>query len=51
MAAVKIDGLSEAERDAVISSLMNEEAKLFCDSLVKGSLFCHLFLVVSDPKS
>ena len=47
MAAGKIDDLSEAERDAIISKLMNQEAKMICDPLVKGWLclavffFCH----------
>lgn len=48
MAAGKIDDLSEAERDAIISKLMNQEAKTICDPLVKGWLclavffsFCH----------
>ena len=38
MAAVNVDdpGLSEAERDAIISNLMKEEAKSTCDPLVKG---------------
>ena len=39
MAAVKIDELSEAERDAIISKLMNQEAKMICDPLVKGWLY------------
>ena len=39
MAAGKIDDLSEPERDAIISKLMNQEAKMICDPLVKG-WFC-----------
>jgi len=40
MAAGKIDDLSEAERDAIISKLMNQEAKMICDPLVKAFLKC-----------
>lgn len=38
MAAVNVDdpSLSEAERDAIISNLMKEEAKSIRDPLVKG---------------
>lgn len=43
MAAGKIDDLSEAERDAIISKLMNQEAKMICDPLVKGWLCLAVF--------
>lgn len=56
MAAGKIDDLSEAERDAIISKLMNQEAKMICDPLVKGWLCLAVFfrsviplLVCSSP--
>lgn len=36
MAAIDDPNLSEAERDAIISNLMKEEAKAACDPLLKG---------------
>ena len=45
MAAGKIDDLSEAERDAIISKLMNQEAKMICDPLVKGWLCLAVFIL------
>ena len=41
MAAVDLDdpNLSEAEKDVIISNMMKEEAKVICDSDIKGWLF------------
>lgn len=49
MAAGKIDDLSEPERDAIISKLMNQEAKMICDPPVKGWLCLAVFFFSVTP--